>query len=206
MRANAVSRLAAGVGAIAGAEVALERPSDPAHGDYATNVALRIARERGRPPRELAAELAERVAELPEVDRAEVAGPGFLNLFVTDAFLADALAEIGPDYGSRSAARPERLNVEMVSANPTGPIVVSAARNGALGDAVARLLEYAGHDVVREFYYNDSGGQIERFRESVEAVRRGEEPPEDGYRGAYIHELARLDGDPVPHMLAWIER
>ena len=93
----------------------------------------------------------------------------------------------------------------MVSANPTGPIPVSAARNGAYGDSVARLLEFAGHEVVREFYYNDAGAQMERFRESVEAARHGEDPPEDGYRGAYIDELARLEGDPVQHMVRRIE-
>src|SRR5262249_1330133 len=154
-----------------------ERPSDPTHGDYATNVALRLAGSRRRPPRELAAELAERVAELPRVTRAEVAGPGFLNLFVPDEFLADVVAEIRPDYGSRAAAEPARVNVEMVSANPTGPILVSHARNGAYGDSVARLLEFAGHDVVREYYYNDAGGQMDRFRASVEAVWLGGEPP-----------------------------
>jgi arginyl-tRNA synthetase len=203
--ANAVSRLAASIAEIAGAEVALERPGDPAHGDYATNVALRLASERRRAPREIAAELAAQAAGLPAVERAEAAGPGFVNLVVTDAFLGGALAEIGDVYGSGSAARPERVNVEMVSANPTGPIPVSAARNGAYGDAVARLLEYAGHDVVREFYYNDAGGQMDRFRASVAAARRGEEPPPDGYHGAYIGELARLDGDPVPQMLKRIE-
>ena len=97
------------------------------------------------------------------------------------------------------------MQVEMVSANPTGPIVVSAARNGAYGDSVARLLEFAGHEVEREYYYNDAGAQMERFRASVEARRRGEEPPEDGYHGAYIAELAALRGDPVPLMLTQIE-
>ncbi|MDH5334626.1 MAG: arginine--tRNA ligase, partial [Thermoleophilia bacterium] len=91
------------------------------------------------------------------------------------------------------------------SANPTGPITVAAARNGAYGDSVARVLAFAGHTVEREYYYNDAGAQMERFRESVAAVRRGEEPPEDGYHGAYLAELAALDGDPVPHMLARIE-
>jgi arginyl-tRNA synthetase len=205
LRANAVARLAAAVADVAGAEVSLERPGDPAHGDYATNVALRLGSVQRRAPRDIAADLVARVTELPEVARAETAGPGFVNLFVTDGFLGDALTEIGEDYGSGSAAKPERLNVEMVSANPTGPIPVSAARNGAYGDSVARLLEYAGHDVVREFYYNDAGGQMDRFRESVDAVRRGEEPPPDGYRGAYIDELARLEGDPVPYMLRRIE-
>jgi len=205
LRANAIARLAGAVAEVAGADVELERPSDPVHGDFATNVALRLGGAQRRPPRELAQELAAKVAELPQVERAEVAGPGFLNLFVTDEFLADALAEIDATYGGGSADRVERVNVEMVSANPTGPILVSAARNGAYGDSVARLLEFAGHDVVREFYYNDTGGQMDRFRASVEAVRRGEEPPEEGYRGAYIEELAQLDGDPVPHMLQRIE-
>ena len=103
------------------------------------------------------------------------------------------------------AAPRERFQVEAVSANPTGPITVAAARNGAYGDSVARLLSFAGHDVEREYYYNDSGAQMDRFRESVDAVRRGEEPPEDGYRGDYVHELAATDGDPVPKMLEQIE-
>jgi arginyl-tRNA synthetase len=201
----ALDRLAEAVGEVAGAEVALERPSDPAHGDYATNVALRLAGAQRRPPRELAEELAARVVELPQVERAEVAGPGFLNLFVTDAFLAEALAEVGSDYGGGSAASPERVNVEMVSANPTGPITVASARNGAYGDSVARLFEFAGHDVVREYYYNDSGAQMDRFRASVEAARRGEKPPEDGYHGEYVKELARVEGDPIAPMLERIE-
>ncbi len=100
---------------------------------------------------------------------------------------------------------PERIQVEMVSANPTGPITVASARNGAYGDSVARLLELAGHEVEREYYYNDAGVQMERFRASVEAVRRGEEPPEDGYQGDYIAELAALPGDPVPAMIERIE-
>jgi len=95
--------------------------------------------------------------------------------------------------------------VEMVSANPTGPLTVASARNGAIGDSVARLLAFAGHEVEREYYYNDAGAQMAKFRESVEAVRRGEEPPEDGYRGEYVAELAAEDGDPVPKMLERIE-
>ena len=108
-------------------------------------------------------------------------------------------------FGSGSATEPERVQVEMVSANPTGPVTVAAARNGAYGDAVARVLAFAGHEVEREYYYNDAGAQMERFAESVEAARRGEEPPEDGYQGDYIAELAELDGDAVPIMLERIE-
>jgi arginyl-tRNA synthetase len=201
-------RLAEALGELAGAEVELERPSDPAHGEYATNVALRLAGEGKRPPREIAEGLAQQAAELAEVERAEVAGPGFLNLWLTREWYGRALAEIldaGAAYGAGWAEPKERVQVEMVSANPTGPIPVSAARNGAYGDSVARLLEYAGHDVEREYYYNDSGLQVERFRASVEARRRGEEPPPDGYQGEYIKALAAMDGDPVPPMLAQIE-
>src|SRR5262249_12654223 len=138
---------------------------------------------------------------LPEVGRAEVAGPGFVNVHLTDGFFLDALAEIEPGYGGGSAETPSRIQVEMGSANPTGPITVAPAPNGAPGDSVARLLEFAGNDVSREYYYNDAGAQMDRFRASVEAVRRGEEPREDGYRGEYIRELAQGGGDPVPAMV-----
>ncbi len=208
MGADAIRRLEAAIGALAETEVALERPGDAAHGDYATNVALRLAGVRKQPPREIAEELSRQVVELPQVDRAEVAGPGFVNLWLSDSWYAETLAELleaGASYGSGSAASPERAQVEMVSANPTGPITVAAARNGAYGDSVARLLAFAGHEVEREYYYNDAGAQMERFRLSVDAARRGEEPPEDGYRGEYIAELAQIDGDPVPAMLQRIE-
>jgi arginyl-tRNA synthetase len=206
--AEAIERLAQALSSLAGAEVTLERPSNREHGDYATNVALRRAPTLRRPPQDVAAELAGEAMTLPAVERAEVAGPGFVNLWLADEWYADALEEIlarGHDYGAGSASRRQRIQVEMVSANPTGPLTVAHARNAAYGDSVARLLKYAGHDVSREYYYNDAGGQIDRFRASVEAVRRGEEPPPDGYRGEYIAELAARDGDPVPPMLERIE-
>ncbi len=203
---TAVDRLAARIGGALGTEVELERPKDPSHGDFATNVAMRSAKAVERAPRELAQEFAEQIATLDEVASAEVAGPGFINLRVADAFFLAALAEMGPGYGGGWADPAERVLVEMVSANPTGPIVVSAARNGAYGDCVARLLEFGGHEVAREYYYNDAGAQMDRFRESIAALRRGEPVPEDGYRGAYVEELARADGDPVPKMLASIEQ
>jgi len=186
--------------------VELERPQDPSHGDYATNVALQSAPLHKRAPREFAAELAERAATLEEVERGEVAGPGFVNLWVTTAWLAEALAEVGPDYGGGTAPEPQRIQVELVSANPAGPLTVGSARNGAYGDSVARLLAYAGHDVEREYYFNDAGRQIELFRASVEARRRGEEPPEGGYQGDYVNELAQRGGDPVADMLEEIRR
>jgi arginyl-tRNA synthetase len=206
--ADPVKTLAGELAAVAGAELELERPGEAEHGDYATNVALRLAGVRRQPPREIGSEIAEAAAGLPEVERAEVAGPGFVNLFLKDTWFAKTLEAIladGSSYGAGSPASRERVQVEMVSANPTGPLHVAHGRNGAYGDAVARLFELAGHEVEREYYYNDSGGQMDRFRASVDAARRGEEPPEDGYKGAYVDELAALKGDPVPLMLKEIE-
>jgi arginyl-tRNA synthetase len=206
--ARSIAELTDALAAAAGAEVDLERPSDPEHGDYATNVALRLAPTRKRAPRELAEELAAAAGALPAVERAEVAGPGFLNLFLRDEWYAAALGELleaGAGFGGGFADGRERIQVEMVSANPTGPITVASARNGAIGDSLARLLARAGHEVEREYYYNDAGAQMDRFRASVEAVRRGEAPPEDGYQGEYVRELAERPGDPVPAMLERIE-
>jgi arginyl-tRNA synthetase len=205
---DAVARLASSLAETAGTGVELERPADPAHGDYATNVSLRLAGERRRPPREIAEELAAAAEALEDVERAEVAGPGFVNLFLGDAWFGRALAgmlDAGTEYGAGSPESPQRIQIEMVSANPTGPLTVGSARNGAYGDSVARLLELAGHRVEREYYYNDAGAQMERFRASVDAARRGEELPGEGYHGEYIQELAALDGDPVMHMLERIE-
>jgi arginyl-tRNA synthetase len=207
--ANAVERLAEELAEVAGTEVELERPSDPAHGDYATNVALRSAPVRKRSPRELAEEWAAIAAELADVERAEVAGPGFLNLWLTNAWYEQVLGDVlerGERYGAREPGSGERILVELVSPNPTGPLVVGSARNGAYGDSIARLLELAGAEVVRECYFNDIGRQIDLFRESVKARRREEEPPEEGYMGEYVAEVAKLDGDPVENMIELIRR
>jgi arginyl-tRNA synthetase len=202
-----VERLAAELSRAVGAPIELERPSDPAHGDYATNAALRLAPERRRPPREIAAELAEAAAGLAAVERVEVAGPGFLNLWLADSWFVAAFAEIldaGGGYAGPFADPAERVQVELVSANPTGPLTVGHARNGAYGDCLARILRFAGHTVESEFYFNDVGRQIDLFRASVEARRRGEEPPADGYRGEYVTGIAEREGDPVELMLGEI--
>jgi arginyl-tRNA synthetase len=204
----AVERVASELAKAAGAPVVLERPRDAAHGDYATNVALQTAPGRGRKPMEVAEELAALAAGLEGVRSATAAPPGFLNLEMETAWYGAAVEEIlasGPAYGAGTPSPPLRIQVELVSANPTGPLTVASARNGAYGDAVARLLEFAGHEVEREFYVNDTGEQIERFRASVEARARGEEPPEDGYQGDYLVELAAQGGDPVETMLGLIE-
>ena len=205
---HAVERLAERLAGVVGSPVELQRPADPSHGDYATNAAMRLAPERRRPPRELAEEIAAGAAALPEVERTEVAGPGFVNLWLARDWYAETLADVlrdGGDYGAGSEAPSQRVQVEMVSANPTGPVTVASARNGAYGDSVARLLEFAGHEVEREYYCNDAGRQMDLFRSSVEARRRGEEPPAEGYHGAYVAEIAAIDGDPLPRMLERIE-
>src|SRR5687767_6474039 len=206
--ANAVERLERALGDVAGAPVILERPSNPEYGDYATSVALRAAPAQDKVPRRLAEELASHAAALDEVERASVAGPGFVNLVMAPRWYGSVVAEIlgaGDRYGAGTPPRPQRIQVEFVSANPTGPLTVASARNAAYGDSVARLLAYVGDDVEREYYYNDAGAQMELFRTSVEARRRGDEPPEGGYFGEYVTELAQTEGDPVPPMLERIE-
>jgi len=204
MTAKAIERLERGLGDGLGVPVELERPHNPEHGDYATNAALRAAPLKRKPPMEIAEELRVVAAGLPGVHDAAVATPGFVNLQLEPSWYGEALEEIlgeGENYGGGSADTAAKIQVEFVSANPTGPLTVASARNAALGDSVARLLAFAGHAVEREFYVNDGGAQIDLFRASVEARRRGEEPPPDGYLGDYVAELAAEEGDPVEPML-----
>ena len=173
-------------------------PKQREHGDFATNVALGLAARAGRPPREVAQAIADALADAPFLERAEVAGPGFLNLFTTDEWLYEALRDIaarGASYG-RAEPHRRRVQVEFVSANPTGPLMLGHARNAAIGDALARLLEATGWTVEREYYFNDAGGQMDRFGASIEArflqlAGRDAEVPDDGYHGAYVEDLAR---------------
>jgi arginyl-tRNA synthetase len=174
----------------------LERSKKAEHGDFSTNAAMLLAPVLGAPPREvaerLAAELAARLGD--ELIRTEVAGPGFLNLFLSDGWYAGALEAVlgaGDAYGGGTVEQPERQNVEFVSANPTGPMHLGHARNAAYGDALSRILAFHGHDVFREFYVNDAGTQVQKLAESVQARARGEDVPEDGYKGDYIVDLAQ---------------
>ncbi len=173
----------------------LERPKKAGFGDYATNAAMLLAPVAGAPPRDVAARLADELSERlgPALDRVDVAGPGFLNLFLSDAWCVQALGHVlaaGSDFGGGGADPPERINIEFVSANPTGPMTAASGRHGAYGDALARLLEFSGHDVGREYYFNDAGTQIEKLGASILARARGEEVPEGGYEGDYVRELA----------------
>jgi arginyl-tRNA synthetase len=205
--AEAIARIERGLGDGLGVPVTLERPAQAEHGDYATNAALRAAPARGKPPMEIAEELRAAASGVQGVADAQVAAPGFVNLWMSPGWYGEALAEIlaaGSDYGGGSAQTRAHVQVELVSANPTGPLTVASARNGAYGDSVARLLGFAGHDVSREHYVNDTGAQIELFRASVEARRRGEEPPEGGYTGDYVGRLAEQDADPVALMVSEI--
>ncbi len=176
------------------ASFSIERPKRAEHGDLATNAALVLQKLAKRPPREIAGLLAERLKEDAHTIRdVEIAGPGFLNLRLTEAPYHAVLGEVlsaGAGYGRAPAATGERVLVEFVSANPTGPLLVSHARGAVLGDAVSSLLEAAGHRVVREYYVNDFGNQVRLLGESVRAALEGREGPEDGYKGAYVAEIA----------------
>jgi arginyl-tRNA synthetase len=175
------------------ASLVLERPRNRDHGDYASTLALQLAKRAGVPPRELAGTLAERLSQATGIKSVEVAGPGFLNIRL-EAAAAGELARVvvtsGAAYGRSRTLAGERINLEFVSANPTGPIHLGGVRWAAVGDALARLLRAAGADVTTEYYFNDAGAQIDRFGLSLLAAARGQEPPEDGYAGGYIDDIA----------------
>ncbi len=176
----------------------LDRPPNPEFGDYSSNAAMLLAGPLGDNPRAVAERLRGELeqqfgGEAGSLERIEVAGPGFVNLFLADAWYRRALAlllDAGEDLGPAPVAAPERVLVEFVSANPTGPLHVGGSRGAAYGDAIVRLLEAVGHEVEREYYVNDGGAQVGRFADSISARMRGEDVPEDGYGGDYVLDLA----------------
>ncbi|MFF4685075.1 arginine--tRNA ligase [Streptomyces sp. NPDC001307] len=174
-------------------EIRVERPRHRGHGDYSTNVALQLAKSAGMPARAVAEVLAPLVSAATGVAKAEVAGPGFLNITLETAAIGALARDIvlaGDAYGRTDRLGGLRLNLEFVSANPTGPVHIGGARWAVVGDVLARLLEAAGADVSREYYFNDAGVQIDRFVRSLLAAARGLPVPEDGYSGAYLQEIA----------------
>jgi arginyl-tRNA synthetase len=193
-----------GGAAVTGAK--LDRPPRADFGDFSSNAPMLLAPTLGEPPRSVAERLGALVTERlnGELDRVEVAGPGFLNLFLSDAWfrssLGNALA-VGEGYGGGTATTPERVQVEFVSANPTGPLTVASGRHAAWGDSLCRILEFAGHDTEREYYVNDHGSQVLLFGQSIQARARSEQPPEGGYQGEYVERIAEqlpdaAGGDP----------
>jgi arginyl-tRNA synthetase len=189
----ALAKAAASLGA-PNAEVLLERPKDPTHGDVATNLALTLAKTLTAKPRDVATKLVAAL-DLPAgiVKKIDIAGPGFINFFLAEAQLADVLSTVlslGTTYGKSDDGKQQPVNVEFVSANPTGPLHVGHGRQAAIGDAIATLLEWTDWNVTREFYYNDGGTQIANLAKSVQARITGSEIPEGGYHGEYIKEIA----------------
>jgi arginyl-tRNA synthetase len=190
---DAATRRGLDAGAIASEDVTLERPRNRDHGDWASNAALRLGKRLGVDAREFAAAIGEALAAKPGIASAEVAGPGFLNIRL-DAAAAGALAQViveqGEAYGRGVLYDGVTINVEFVSANPTGPIHIGGTRWAAVGDSLSRLFEAQGGAVTREYYFNDHGTQIDRFARSLLAAHLGEPAPEDGYGGGYILEIA----------------
>ncbi len=175
-------------------DIVLERPRNRDHGDWATNVAMRLAKPLGTNPRELAQRIADALSQTDGIASVEVAGPGFINIRL-DAAAAGALAKVivdaGDAYGMNDSQAGRSINVEFVSANPTGPLHIGHTRWAALGDSMARLLAASGAQVAREFYINDAGAQMDRFAASIVAAANDEPTPEDGYAGEYINDLAQ---------------
>ncbi len=192
-------------GAPTAADIGLERPRNREHGDWASTIALKLAGAIGAPPRELAGQIAEALAGTAGIAAVEVAGPGFINIRLETAAagsLARAIVEAGAAYGTNTSQRGQTVNVEFVSANPTGPLHIGHTRWAALGDSIARLLAASGATVAREFYINDAGAQMERFGRSVLAAAEGVEGPPDGYAGSYIADLATRVLQARPDLLA----
>ena len=175
------------------ATTSVERPRNPEHGDYASTLALQLAGQAGVDKRELAGGIADRLREVPGIAAVEIAGPGFLNIRL-HAAAAGELARVvviqGREYGQSQALAGQRLNLEFVSANPTGPVHLGGTRWAAVGDALSRLLRAVGAEVTTEYYFNDAGAQIDRYARSLLAAARGEPAPEDGYAGTYIADIA----------------
>src|SRR3954453_15746350 len=175
------------------ATVTVERPRNPEHGDYATNLALQLGKKCGANPRELAQLLATALADQDGIASADVAGPGFVNLRLeasAQGVIVNNVINAGPDYGHSEVLNGHNINLEFVSANPPGPIHIGGTRWAAVGDALGRLLATQGAKVVREYYFNDHGTQIDRFTNSLIAAAKGEPTPDDGYAGDYIKEIA----------------
>jgi len=173
-------------------QVRVERPKVKEHGDYATNIALQVAKKAGMNPREFAEILAGELAAADGIASAEVAGPGFLNIKVAagaQGEIARQVLEAGAKYGQQKASG-RKVNMEFISANPTGPLHLGHTRWAAVGDAIARVMIAAGDEVTREFYINDRGNQMDKFGASLMARAHGQEPPEDGYLGDYVNDLA----------------
>ncbi|BDR53660.1 arginine--tRNA ligase [Bombiscardovia nodaiensis] len=175
-------------------KLAVMRPKDRAHGDWSTNIAMQLAKKAGMPPRQLAQSIADEMGQVRGIASVEVAGPGFINITLdaaASAAVVDKVLQDGQGYGSNDHLQGKTLNLEFVSANPTGPIHIGGTRWAAVGDSLARVLKANGAKVVSEYYFNDHGEQINRFAKSLVAAAHGEEAPSDGYKGAYIDEIAQ---------------
>ncbi|MCW2652671.1 MAG: Arginyl-tRNA synthetase [Mycobacterium sp.] len=187
------------------ATVTVERPRNPEHGDYASNLALQLGKKVGVNPRELAVWLADALKDVGGIAEATVAGPGFVNMRLAasaQGVIVKNVIDAGQNYGHSTALAGEKINLEFVSANPTGPIHIGGTRWAAVGDALGRLLTTQGAGVVREYYFNDHGAQIERFTRSLIAAAQGEPTPEDGYPGSYIADIAARVLEKVPDVLS----
>ncbi len=183
--------------------IPVEYPEFKHYGDYATPVAMILAKKLKKNPKEIANSIVEYLKSCTEFQREEIAGPGYINFFISDSFLNEQLRKIvnDKDYGRNNSLAGKNILLEYVSANPTGPLHIGHGRWAAIGDSLSRLLKFCGADVTREFYINDAGIQVKLFYDSVEAVKNGKTIPENGYHGEYIKEIAFMKGDPLVNMI-----